>query len=233
VDQQALAEASPALVVTTSHGRTGPLDNVDLMRETLGLPVDANHATLDIDALLAAWSPEGAIWYAQACCSAGSDGATSYADLLEPGSLADRVVTGVANLGSAVAPLPRRLLGAEKPLRAFVGHVEPTFDWTLLDQGTNQFLTAPLVDAMYPNLYRRNPLGLALDAHYEGVGVLYGNLAQSRSDVNQAIPGARDAATYYRLTATDRESLVILGDPTVVLPPLPSQAGDPSPSTPW
>jgi hypothetical protein len=38
-----------------------------------------------------------------------------------------------ATAGARISPLPRALLGAEKPLRAFVGHVEPTFDWTLRD----------------------------------------------------------------------------------------------------
>ena len=35
--------------------------------------------------------------------------------------------------------------------------------------------------------------------------------------------GARAEATYYKLTATDRESLVVLGDPTAMLGRLPSQ----------
>ena len=68
-------------------------------------------------------------------------------------------------------------------------------------------------------------LGLALADYYAGVSALYGKLSDARTDVDAAVDGARDRATYYKLTALDRESLVVLGDPTVLLPPLPSQAG--------
>jgi len=70
---------------------------------------------------LAQWQPNGAIWYAHACCSAGSDGASSYAGLLEADSTLDKTLQAVATLGSLTAPLPKRLLGAKQPLRAFVG----------------------------------------------------------------------------------------------------------------
>ena len=223
----ALRGASPAVVVTSSHGKTGPLNDADAMRRTLGLPVDANRETLDTEDLLGAWEPSGAVWYAQACCSAGSGDGTSYDGLLDAGSVAHEVVGAVAELGAGVAPLPTKLLGATKPLRAFLGHVEPTFDWTLLVSDTGQYLTDPLVDAIYPNIYRRCPLGLALDAHYRGVGELYGKLENARTGINNLVPGAREDATYFRLTATDRQSLVILGDPAVVIPPLPSQTADP------
>ena len=115
------------------------------------------------------------------------------------------------------------MLGAEKPLRAFVGHVEPTFDWTLIQQDTGQWLTGPLTKAWYPTLYRRRPLGLSLQEHYRGVGELYAKLSGALRDVADMKAGARDRATYARLTATDRQSLVILGDPTVLIPRLPSQ----------
>lgn len=226
---EALRVNQPAVIVTSSHGKTGPLDNAALMRATLGLPVDRQRSTLDIDLLLAEWKPNGAIWYAQACCSAGSDGGTSYAELLKEGSMAAQVVEAVGQLGPGTAPLPKRLLGLSRPLRAFVGHVEPTFDWTLIESETGQFLTMPLVDAVYPNVYRRCNVGMSLDSHYRGVGELYSHLAAARKAVDRFDDGARDAATYYRLTACDRQSLVILGDPTVVMPPLPSQVGLPHP----
>jgi hypothetical protein len=219
----ALSKNRPALIVTSSHGKTGPLEDPEAMRRDLGVPVDADRTALDIDALLQAWAPSGAVWYAFACCSAGSNDGTNYEGLLDDGSYAAAVVTAVGRLGAAVAPLPTRLLGAPKPLRAFVGHVEPTFDWTLVMSDTGQFLTAPLVTAVYPNLYLRQPIGLALDDHYRGVGDLYAKLADARRDIDGLVEGARDRATYYRLTSTDRESLVTLGDPTVVIPPLPSQ----------
>jgi hypothetical protein len=220
---KALATA-PSMIVTSSHGKTGPLGNDELMRRTLGLPVDTNRATLDPDTILTHWKPSGAVWYAQACCSAGNDNGTAYAGLLKPGERADRVTRAVGSLGAAVAPLPTRLLGAAQPLRAFIGHVEPTFDWTLYASETGQYLTDALVGGIYPSLYRRNPVGLALDPHHRGVGDLYGKLTDARNGIDQLVEGARDDATYYRLTALDRQSLVILGDPAVVLPPLPSQA---------
>ena len=181
---------------------------------------------------LDAWAPGGGVWYSQACCSAGSNEGTSYAGLLEERSEADRVVRAVGDLGASVAPLPTRLLGAEKPLRAFVGHVEPTFDWTLIAGDTGQFLTAPLVDAVYPNLYRSWPVGLAFDDYYRGVSELYGKLEKARRGIDTLVGGAREAATYYRLTATDRESLVILGDPTVVIHRC-RVNGCPCPDTAW
>jgi hypothetical protein len=227
--QTALVDNQPSVVITSSHGKTGPLGNLDAMRASLGLPVDANRSTLDIDALLAEWSPSGAVWYAQACCSAGSDDGTSYVGLLEEDSMANKVTQAVGKLGPTVAPLPTRLLGATQPLRAFIGHVEPTFDWTLIEQETGQFLTLPLVNAIYPNIFRRCPVGISLDEFYRGVGDLCSYLAAARNAVDAFEPGARDRATYYRLTASDRQSLVILGDPTVAIPPLPSQVTRPHP----
>lgn len=218
-----LAATRPAVVVTSSHGRTGPLGNAAAMRATLGSPVDAEQSTLDIDSLLAAWEPAGAVWYSQACCSAGSNDGTSYAGLLQADSTAFKIVDAVARLGAAVAPLPTRLLGAEKPLRAFIGHVEPTFDWTLRDQVNGQPLTMPLVNAVYPNLFGRQPVGRALESHYLGVGELYARYVKARMDVDAGVPGARDRTTYTRLTAADRQGLVILGDPTATIPLLPSQ----------
>jgi hypothetical protein len=225
----ALAKTRPALVLTSSHGMTGPLEDASAMAATLGLPVDVNRQVLDLDALLEAWEPSGAVWYAQACCSAGSDDGTSYEGLLGDGSRALEVLRAVGDLGASTAPLPARLLGAPRPLRAFVGHVEPTFDWTLSDVYTGQQLTGSLVEAVYPNLFRRSnlfrrwPVGMAFDEYHRGVGVLYGKLRDARDDIDKLVAGARDAATYYRLTATDRESLVILGDPTAAVAPLPSQ----------
>ncbi|MBH0776293.1 hypothetical protein [Nocardia bovistercoris] len=218
----ALAATTPAVVVTSSHGKTGPLADPAAMRATLGSPVDADHSTLDVDELLGAWTPSGAVWYSQACCSAGSNNGTSYGGLLQTDSTAFKVVDGVAGLGAAVAPLPTRLLGADKPLRAFIGHVEPTFDWTLIEPSNGQPLTMPLIEAIYPNLYRRQPIGRALQSHYLGVGELYARLARARDGIDTQEPGARERATYTKLTAIDRQSLVILGDPTSMIPALPS-----------
>jgi hypothetical protein len=110
-----LASRRPALVVTSSHGMTGPLGDVPTMSAQLGLPVDGHGAVLDRDDLLKHWSPDGAIWYAHACCSAGSDVTTSFDGLMAAGSFVEQVVKGVAACGALVAPLPRELLGAPRP----------------------------------------------------------------------------------------------------------------------
>ncbi len=218
-----LATLRPALVVTSSHGMTGPLDDAAAMRATLGLPVGQDRVALDPSGLLEGWDPYGATWVAQACCSAGSNLGTSYDGLLAEDTLAYRVVHGVAALGPQISPLPAALLGAERPLRAFIGHVEPTFDWTLYIPDTGQHVVTRLVRGIYPGFFQRRPLGVALSEYYTDVAALYGKLSDARIDVDAALLGARERATYYKLTALDRESLVILGDPTAMLPPLPSQ----------
>ena len=59
--------------------------------------------------------------------------------------------------GAFTTPLPRALLGATRPLRAFVGHVEPTFDWTLRQRQTGEHLTFPLeVSSMFPHRVSRS-----------------------------------------------------------------------------
>lgn len=216
-----LKERRPALIVTTSHGMTGPLDDVDAMHRNLGLLVDHQHALLEPGSLLADWSPDGAIWYSHACCSAGSDAATSYQGLVADNSTVAKVLNAVAGLGAQVAPLPKALLGAGKPLRAFIGQVEPTFDWTLRAD-TGQVLTNTLMEALYTRMHQKKPqpVGLAFHEVHQHAGQLFSQLDSLRRDVVKAIEGAKEAATRTHLTALDRQSLVILGDPTVALPPL-------------
>lgn len=218
-----LASNHPAVVVTTSHGKTGPLDNSEQMGADLGLLVDQNRQTLSLSELTRAWQPDGAVWYAHACCSAGSAAGSGYADLLEAGSLAERVVTKVGELGARVAPLPKALLGASKPLRAFVGHVEPTFDWTLRQPDNQQLVSSSLIEAVYPKLYLEQPVGLAFRDFFRGVGELWSKYVVARDELNAGNAAARADAFRIRLTAHDRQSLVILGDPTVTVPPLPSR----------
>ncbi|HEX7184096.1 MAG TPA: hypothetical protein VF756_19860 [Thermoanaerobaculia bacterium] len=216
-----LAARQPALVVTTSHGMTGPLNDLDLMAAQLGFLVDDRHAALGPDDLLAKWQPDGAIWYAHACCSAGSDARTRYKGLVSEGSSVEKILTAVAGLGARVAPLPRKLLGAEKPLRAFVGHVEPTFDWTLRAE-TGQVLTSTIQKALYERMYRARPepVGMSFEGVYRHVGELLAQWQQAFDGINQGAPGARAAALRSQLTALDRQSMVILGDPTAAIPPL-------------
>ena len=211
--------APPALVVTSSHGST-PLGAPDRLRAELGAPVDVAHATADVDALVTAM-PAGAVWFAQACCSAGGAGQTTYEGLLRPGTAAHAVVSEVAALGPVVAPAALRLLGRPDPVRAVVGHVEPTFSWTLKADVTGQLLGGTLVTALTSNLHHGQPVGYAFDHYRRGVGQLYAEWATGRVRLEQGDTSGLEALTRVRLTAVDRQSLVLLGDPTVTLPPLP------------
>src|SRR5262249_5946881 len=147
------------------------------------------------------------------------------AGLFEAGSPLHQLLSGVAAIGPQTAPLPARLLGAARPLRAFLGHVEPTFDWTLSHPETNQFLTASLQTALYQNLYRGQPVGLALRNWFERVASLSTQYDQAYQ-AHQADPSTATANTITplllrcRLSEYDVRGLVILGDPTVTLAPM-------------
>jgi len=123
--------------------------------------------------------------------------------------------------GPRVAPLPRALLGASSPARAFVGHVEPTFDWTLSSPFTGQPLTDSIVAALYDGLGNGLPVGLALDRVYTHIGELAAAHAEASRDYNLTfgtVESAVTAATYTKLAWLDRQSTVIIGDPTVAIP---------------
>jgi hypothetical protein len=60
----ALAAVPPRLVITASHGMTGPLDDPVAMARDLGMLVDQNRQLLHPGPLLERWQPDGAIWYA-------------------------------------------------------------------------------------------------------------------------------------------------------------------------
>ncbi|WP_217915887.1 hypothetical protein [Miltoncostaea marina] len=215
----AAAGRSPALVVTSSHGATMPLAPPGAMAATLGLPVDAGLAPVPV-ADLARSVPHGAVWYAQACCSAGAAGTSQFADLLAAGSTARATVEAVAALGSVVAPAALALLGRPRPVRAVLGHVEPTFDWTLRVPETGQKLGAHIVTALSSNLFHGQPLGYAFREYREGVGVLHTAWARRREQLDHGDTSVREELTWLRLSAFDRQSLVLLGDPTAALPPL-------------
>lgn len=219
---QTLAAHQPALIITTSHGMTGPLANPALMASQLGWLVDDDFSLLDPSQLLQSWQPAGAIWYAHACCSAGSDDSTSYQGLVDAGSAVEQTLSAVAALGARVAPLPRLLLGAEKPLRAFIGQVEPTFDWTLRQPETGQVLTTSLQNALYQRMHRKRPepVGLAFEECYRHVGELLAQWHQALRLIAKGKAEASLAALRSQLTALDRQSMVILGDPTACLPAL-------------
>ncbi len=218
----ALAAQQPALVVTSSHGVAE--GSGEQLRAVLGQPVDDARQMIDVDAVDAAM-PGGAIWHSQACCSAGSEGPSKYAGLLNQGTTALAVINEVASLGSTVAPAALRLLGRKNPVRAVIGHVEPTFDLTLRVADTGQGLGGDIVNALSTNLFlARQPLGLAFADYRAGVGELYAQYATALRQRNQTGDDAvLPRLTRLQLTAMDRQSMVILGDPTVTLPPLPDR----------
>ena len=203
------------MVVTTSHGFTGPTGAPD--RERLGWLVDAGHAETDPAGLLAGWEPDGALWYAHACCGAGSTAPTAFGGLFAAGSDLDRMVTEVAGLGSLVAPLPLALLSAPKPLRAFVGHVEPTYDWTIRHGPSKHALTADLVEGLYTDVMLGRPIGWAMRAHHSRAGADAGEHDEVRQKVLVGQASA-DLALRPRLSYLDRRSLVVLGDPAAAIP---------------
>jgi hypothetical protein len=215
----ALASAHPGLVVSTSHGQTYPLDNLETMGASLGLLVDQDYRSLRIDDLLCKWTPDGAIWYAHACCSAGSAALTQFNGLTQPGSQVDRVLTGVSRLGNRIAPLPAALLGCKKPLRAFIGHVEPTFDWTLQNPDNRQALTDSIQKALYTELYQPSPVGHALRRWYDRLASLFASY-QADQDTFSRGGNTRESMLKEALVARDVRSMIILGDPTVALPSL-------------
>lgn len=218
--------ARPAVVVTTSHGMTGPFNDEVLTRTQLGMPVDNARKVLDLEALTAAWRPDGAVWYSHACCAAGSDTRSQYAGLFEPTGEVMRTLDGVAaTCGARIAPMPQRLLGDEKPLAAFIGHVEPTFNWTLRDPRTGQPLAHSVRLALYDNLFvggGGRPVGWALSRVFDDAATLLGLYAQAVRNFNKGLPGALDSALVNQVTALDRQHTVLLGCPTATLPLLSS-----------
>lgn len=216
--RRAIAETRPGLIVTTSHGKAGDEGGAPTTPEDLGLPVGEDGSLVRPGDLLADWQPDGAIWYAHACCSAGSSGDTIFDGLFGADTTVGRLLASVAGLDSLVAPLPQALLGHERPLRAFIGHVEPTFDWTIAAPATGQPLAAGVRAGVYDGLYDSTgaqPVGLSFNAYYEPIGVLAAQQETLRRAMDRGTDvGSQALAT--QLSARDRMSTVILGDPTVV-----------------
>lgn len=210
---RAVGTGRPALIVTSSHGKTGPLDDPNLMASSLGIPVDVEHSVVDLDAFVAA-VPAGAIWYTQACCSAGGGGGSRYDGLLREGSNAERIVSAVGRIPATIAPAALALLSRPNPVRAVIGQIEPTFSWTLKVAETGQGLGGHLVSALAGEAHSGRPIGLGFEQYYGGIGQIYTEYADAVAANN---PALRNRLTRLRLTAIDRQSLVLLGDPTVAL----------------
>jgi hypothetical protein len=215
----ALAKYRPGLILTTSHGMTGPSNDAEQMRRMLGVPVDQDGAPLEAEELLNEWNPGGAVWYCHACCSAGSTTPSSFANLFSETSELRRVLKSVEALGPTVAQFPQKLLGAKSPLRAFVGHVEPTFDWTIRSPLNKQSLTGALVAAIYPNLFQttpRTPVGLAFRDWSATQAPLF--IAWDRAQLHyDGSPAVVEDLLRYQLAMRDIQSTVILGDPAAMI----------------
>lgn len=217
----ALIERKPSLIVTTSHGKAEPLSDPTALKREIGFLIDQDFETVQPERLLQNWEPDGAIWYAHACYSAGSDSSTIYDGLLDPDSEISQVLTSVAKVGALIAPLPKALLGATKPLRAFVGHVEPTFDMTLRHPSSSEHLTYSLRRALYNKLFGRKaiPVGLAFAECYKALAALNVMRSTAFRRFGQG-EDTTEVMLYCNLTSLDLQSIVILGDPTVSLPKL-------------
>jgi len=215
---RALTDTSPGLIVTTSHGAVEK-SPVDERRTTLGLLVDQQGLKLQARELLRHWQPDGAVWYAHACCSAGGDRVNRYAGLFAPDPGLHAMLKRVVELGAMVAPFPRSLLGAKKPLRAFIGHVDPTFNWTIEDRETGSYLTDE-IDQAARRYYLRKPapVGYAFRPLFSSLGGILSDFEESQikyfhHEHDQIVPEFDR-----KLMALDLQSTVILGDPTVARP---------------
>jgi hypothetical protein len=229
-----LARLHPGFVVTTSHGAIGTGAIADRCK-SLGLPVDQYNHRMNPQHLKDRWSLGGSVWYAHACCSAGTHGVNRYQTLFAPESRANVALKLAAECGPTISPLPTSLLEADPPIRAFVGHVDPTFDWTIRDPATGQHLTSPLVAAFYDRFYQENPipLGHALNALYHPLGSLYAEDTALQYQIDTAgviKPPNQDPKIVRRfdrrITALDLQSFVLLGDPTVTRPRNRSHPGE-------
>ncbi len=210
----ALVAHRPVFIATTSHGMTGPLGDVAKMQADLGLLVDGGFELVRPQALLGSWQPDGAIWYAHACCSAGSLSKTAFDGLVPVGSNVERILRGIAGCGDMIAPFPQALLSADRPLRAFVGHVEPTFDWSLRQVLTKQYLTTPLLDTFYQQLFTGEPIGMALDrCRRMASGLLHAQYTMEEQALSRGEVRTGDILAL-KLVANDWRAFVLLGDPT-------------------
>lgn len=81
------------------------------------------------------------------------------------------MLEGVAGLGGADRTVAAAAVATAKPLRAFIGHVEPTFDWTLRQPETGQVLANTTVEALYNHMHRAQPepVGMAFNLGYQVV----------------------------------------------------------------
>jgi hypothetical protein len=212
----------PGLIITTSHGVIPAAGSLEQRRAALGLPMDQSWTPLDPKVHLKDWDPAGAVWYAHACCSAGSEGAERYDGLIVPTSPAGIALRDAAQAGDAVAPLPRWLIGRSHPVRGFIGHVGPTFSWTLRRPKTGECLTSPILDAFFTSFYQetRFPLGHVILPLFERTRTLLIQARNLTATHRASTPTATCTPILDRiLPAEDLQGTVLIGDPTALIPP--------------
>jgi hypothetical protein len=76
------------------------------------------------------------------------------------------------------------------------------------------------VAALSTNLYAGQPVGHAFSEYRAGVGELHTQWVSALAKRSAGDATQRPRLTRLRLSALDRQSMVLLGDPTVTLPPL-------------
>lgn len=91
--------------------------------------------------------------------------------------------------------------------------MEPTFDWSVRQNQTGQYLTNPLLDSFYQRLFSGEPIGMALDSCRRmassllnaSYGTQVGELGEGKSRAGEILA--------LQLMANDWRSFVLLGDP--------------------
>lgn len=219
---RALETHRPRLLVSTHHGRT-PSTRVRA-DQCLGSPITASGETVGIDEL----SPSlvsGLVWYSHACCGAGSLDRSAYSKLLRrpSDSRIRRTLETVASFGNRVAPLPVALLSSREPIAAFIGQVEPTFNWTLRQFHHEGPATGALIGGMYEALFRGHRIGRCLSQWWLRSGTLASHYESEKDAYNRrpTHEAARKLAQV-RVTLRDVRSTVLLGDPAIALVAKPS-----------
>jgi hypothetical protein len=109
-------------------------------------------------------------------------------------------------------------LQAKNPVRAFIGHVEPTLDFSLVHPDTLKPTTEAIQQALYNGLFDGEPVGLAFRRSYDRILPTLGLYYESLKGYNA---GEYDVSTppmvWALLVANDRKTMVLFGDPAATL----------------
>jgi hypothetical protein len=149
------------------------------LRASLGVPVD-RHALVSLDALADA-IPHGAIWYSQACCSAGSDATSNNAGLIPEGPL----LTTLQDIAALGAFRRARRAAAVRPRKSRPGRDGPRGTDIRLnaERGRDRPSTRrPHRVRGIEELFNGQPLGYAFDEYPAGVGDRHTQWAARQAD---------------------------------------------------